>query len=423
MKINFSSLFLLIIINLCTLLCFNTDNNINSIKYELKIDKKYLGKKLIYENYKYHNESILFNTPRKDGTLNYTLAKYDEETKKYIPFPNVEFNNYTEGIKSCHNFISVVDFEIDDDNDIYALDEGSGKCSAKLYKLDMRNNIPKEYGYFDLNIFVKKENITLNNFVIDKINNYAYIIYTQVKNNIYSHRILGIDLENNQTKINKEIKIGFDEKYNIPSDLKKNLSSYISDFDKKLISISLSCDAEALFISPFVNRKIYSISTKDLMEEKDDIQINEAYKNDASSSLITSNMGNLYFSGIEQNVIYIIAQIDNDLSEFDYRSFGKIEIDEDISYISKISLANGVLYLTAKTFLNDGNFKSELIKIEIEEGNSYEKSYMNRCSGLIYKYDWKSYSVWIIFCLIVIFIVVFVLVENKQDFDNNKKEN
>ena len=159
------------------------------------------------------------------------------------------------------------------------------------------------------------------------------------------------------------------------------------------------------------------------MEEKDDIQINEAYKNDASSSLITSNMGNLYFSGIEQNVIYIIAQIDNDLSEFDYRSFGKIEIDEDISYISKISLANGVLYLTAKTFLSDGNFKSELIKIEIEEGNSYEKSYMNRCSGLIYKYDWKSYSVWIIFCLIVIFIVVFVLVENKQDFDNNKKEN
>ena len=155
------------------------------------------------------------------------------------------------------------------------------------------------------------------------------------------------------------------------------------------------------------------------MEEKDDIQINEAYKNDASSSLIISNMGNLYFSGIEQNVIYIIAQIDNDLSEFDYRSFGKIEIDEDISYISKISLANGVLYLTAKTFLSDGNFKSELIKIEIEEGNSYEKSYMNRCSGLIYKYDWKSYSVWIIFCLIVIFIVVFVLVENKQDFDIN----
>ena len=227
---------------------------------------------------------------------------------------------------------------------------------------------------------------------------------------------MGIDLENNQTKINKEIKIGFDEKYNIPSDLKKNLSSYISDFDKKLISISLSCDAEALFISPFVNRKIYSISTKELMEEKDDIQINEAYKNDASSSLITSNMGNLYFSGIEQNVIYIIAQIDNDLSEFDYRSFGKIEIDEDISYISKISLANGVLYLTAKTFLSDGNFKSELLKIEIEEGNSYEKSYMNRCSGLIYKYDWKSYSVWIIFCLIVIFIVI-----NAQKFYMNAK--
>jgi hypothetical protein len=284
-------------------------------------------------------------------------------------------------------------------------------------KIQILNQI---ISYFQQIIFGNSNYIAYNN---NYNSNYKLKSVPQVKNNIYSHRILGIDLENNQTKINKEIKIGFDEKYNIPSDLKKNLSSYISDFDKKLISISLSCDAEALFISPFVNRKIYSISTKDLMEEKDDIQINEAYKNDASSSLITSNMGNLYFSGIEQNVIYIIAQIDNDLSEFDYRSFGKIEIDEDISYISKISLANGVLYLTAKTFLSDGNFKSELIKIEIEEGNSYEKSYMNRCSGLIYKYDWKSYSVWIIFCLIVIFIVVFVLVENKQDFDNNKKEN
>ena len=93
MKINFSSLLLLIIINICTMPCYNTNNNIKSEKYELNADKEYSGKRLIYESYKYYNGSILYNSPRKDGTKNYTLAKYGEATKTYIPFPNVEFNN------------------------------------------------------------------------------------------------------------------------------------------------------------------------------------------------------------------------------------------------------------------------------------------------------------------------------------------
>ena len=55
-------------------------------------------------------------------------------------------------------------------------------------------------------------------------------------------------------------------------------------------------------------------------------------------------MGNLYFSGIEQKVIYVAAQLDNDLKEFDYRGFDRINIKaENVSLISKVTLNNGAL--------------------------------------------------------------------------------
>ena len=428
MKIYFSSLFLLIIIKLSLIHCYHTDINQNFFSNE-KQDNETLFERLLYESYKYFNNTILVNTPRKNNSTKYTLAF----NGTHQPFPNEEFNDYYSGIQTCKNFISVISFEIDEDDNIYALDEGSHKCTAKLYILKMKDNTSFSSNFSDTGILVKKSNIILNDFVIDKINNYSYIIYTNIsseKENNYSYGILVIDLESGKTKT-KQIKLGFDEKYSIPEYLKNKLNNFTKDFEKKSISITLSCDAEVLFICPFESRKIYSISTKDIRGDADISIINEAYKNDSTSSIIASNMGNLFFAGIEQNLIYNITQIDNDLSEVDYRSLDKVKINDtidNISFISKISLANGVLYLTYKNIENNGNITSGFIKKTIEESKSYEKSYMYRCAGLIYKYDWHTYSVWIIFCLIVIFIAVFVLVENKQDLDNfinnnNKKSN
>ena len=134
-------------------------------------------------------------------------------------------------------------------------------------------------------------------------------------------------------------------------------------------------------------------------------------------------MGNLFFSGIEQKVIYVAAQLDNDLKEFDYRGFDRINItEENVSLISKVSLNNGVLLITSKKVDEKGNYKSNPIKKMIEENNTYEKSYMFKCNGIIYKYDWKSLLVWIIFFIIVIFMIIFVLVENNQDLNTNNKK-
>lgn len=428
MKINFSSLFLLLIIKLCLILSYNTNINQYSFIEELNKDNKTIGERLLYESYKYYNNSLLFNTPRKSNSSNYTLAKYDKETDTYQPFPNKDFNDYNKNIKACQNFISVVSFEIDEDDTIYALDEGSENCNAVLHRIKLEEEGGITSGFFPINVKKENETIILNDLVVDKINNYAYIIYTNIssKNEIsYSYGIIGIDLIKNKTT-NKIIDIEFDEKYSIPKDLKKKLDNIMPDFDKKSISISLSCDSKALFICPFESRKIYSISTTYIRNDNENISINEAYKNDSTLSIIASNMGNLFFVGIEQKLLYYIAQINNDLSGFDYRSFNtsEIEIEENVTFISKISLANGVLYLTSK-YIDENGLKTDIIEKIFEENNTYEKSYMYRCQGLNYNYSWFTYSVWIIFCLIVLFIAVFVIVENKQDLDNyiNKKAN
>ena len=428
MKINFSSLLLLIIIKLSFIHSYNTDINPNSFVEELNNDNDTQGKRLLYESYKYYNNSILFNTPRNNNSINYTLAIYNKSSNTYQPFPNEEFNDYDKNIQTCRNFISVVSFEIDDKDHIYALDEGSENCSAILYLLNIGDEIISDF--YDTQIFVKKENIILNDFVVDKKNNYTYIIYTKtssekenITESIYSYGIIGIDLEENKTK-NKIINIKFDEKYSIPEDLKNNLNYILPNFEKKSISISLSCDSKALFICPLESRKIYSISTINIRNNEEIISINEAYKNDATASIIASNMGNLFFVGIEQKLLYLSAQINNDLSGFDYRSFDKFRIEENISFISKISLANGVFYLTDKKIDEDG-VKTKLIEIKFEENNTYEKSYIYRCQGLNYNYGWNTYIFWIIFVIIVVIIGVFVIVENQQDLDNyiNKKTN
>ena len=431
MMINHLILSLLYITN-----CFIISNgnlnhkDINNINFnEINNDTIIKGKKLIFESYKYYKNYILFNSPRNNGT-NSTFLKYDIKNHTYEPFPNSEINNYDNSIKNCSNFISVISFEVDEEDNLFILDEGSNNCTAKLYKIKLNeNNINeiKENIIYNTDKYIIKNSIILNNFVIDKINNYAYIIYCNKsleEDKKQLLQIIGIDLKSQKNKL-IEFKLDFDENYLVQNNFNKSFPEIANYFNKKIVSISLSCDGEALFMSPLESIKMYSIFTKDIREENQDLIVNEAYKNDATLSFITSNMGNLYFSGIEQKVIYVAAQLDNDLKEFDYRGFDKIYItEENVSLISKVSLNNGALLITSKKVDKNGNYKSIPIAKMIEDNNTYEKSYMFKCNGIIYKYDWKSLLVWIIFFIIVIFMIIFVLVENNQDLNiNNKKQN
>ena len=203
--------------------------------------------------------------------------------------------------------------------------------------------------------------------------NYGYILCTDLlssNSQYYSLKIISIDFSRNNVQ-NVSIQIKLDDNYSILDYLNNSNNT----FYKNIISISLSCDGESLFISPLNSRKIYSISTQKIQENEQNIYINEAYKNDATSSLVISNLGNLYFPGIEEKVIYIAGQIDNDLARFDYRSMDKIDLSSVIknnTFISKIFLNKGKLYLTTKQYINKTSYESDFIIKNINDEKDYE---------------------------------------------------
>ena len=425
MTLFFFFSFSLILFNIYTLNCLNDKENNNLINesinhINIKLNDEIFEKKFFFESYKYHKNSIFWNIPRNNNNTS-TFLSFKKNKTKANPWPNSKFNDYKANLEDCKPFISVIAFEFDDDNNLYILDEGSSECSVKLYKFNLDESFDN-YETYDINLYIN-ESTLFNDLTLDTNNNYVYILYTNLtlsNNQYYSSGIIVIDFNNDNNIQKIPIHIIQDENYSITDNV-KNITNYY----KKMISISLSCDGESLFISPLNSRKIYSISTEELREEGKNIKINEAYKNDATSSLIVSNLANLYFPGIEEKVIYIAGQIDNDLSRFDYRSMDKIDISKDINdftFISKISINNGILYLTIKKY-KDNMYESDFIEKKINEENNYENSYVYKCIGLAYTYNWTSFIVWIIFGIIIIMIIVFVIVENQQDKDINKKTN
>ena len=261
----------------------NEQNNANnSYTYEIS-EKIYFGK------IKYYNKTTAFrNYPTENGNNfcfncsnnNSTFTKMVDNA--FVPWPNKENNNNIE-------FISVIDFEFDQKGNIYILDEGDNNSSIKLYKFDIEFKDKKEYP------ILPKEKVYVTNFVIDTKSNYVYIAYYSLidnKNDIQ----LGIifkDLTGSENTITmvplKNIKIK-DDNYELPQYFMNNM---LNNIKQKILSLALSCDSEVLFFCPLSSRKIYSVLTEKIKNFKNNLlsdDINEAYKNDASSSLISSNL-------------------------------------------------------------------------------------------------------------------------------------
>ena len=140
-------------------------------------------------------------------------------------------------------------------------------------------------------------------------------------------------------------------------------------------------------------------------------------------------MGNLYFIGLEKNLVYISDLVDDKLYGFNYKglrniSFNKSFIKEKFLPI-KITINNGYLYVLSNGYSTNEN------KI-LQFKNNYtiyyalinkDKPYIFSCAGLKYQWQPQSYIIWGIFLIIVIFVLVFVVIGNKQDKDINIKNN
>ena len=378
-----------------------------------------------YDTFKIGNirfkDNIMFcSFPRKDNKLNatFTFINLNNKDKIFEPYPNENLNEYHE--KNCDNLLSVISFEIDQEDKIYLLDEGIVKngtiiCSPKLIIYKDKKEL-KQY-----KLEIGDSNVELEDFLIDKVNNYTYITY-------HDKKASGIFLINLNVKKNEEIKIT-KLLYNNAKLKKENgytltiNGKKLSEEIKNIKSIGLSCDGEAFFFSFISSKMIYSMLTKDIYKQYktnknviENITIYEAYKNDATSTILYSNMGNLFLTGLEKNKIYSYDLIDNDLSRFDYKGLRELDTNgENVIFPVKMTFSDGRIYLLT----NELNTS----KYTIYSDSIKEKSYIYGCAGLKYQFNLSFYIMLGIFILILLFILTFVIVGNIQDKDINKKNN
>ena len=397
-------------------------------------NKSKISDKFLYGNVKKNSKGEIFrNIPRENSSnenITYKFTKLNESKGEFISWPNNNTND---------SFFSIIAFEIDSKDNIYILDEGEKNGKIKLYKFNNKGEKIDNYNIFD------NANLTICDFVFDEINNYAYISYYENLNNktnstentnidykagfLFKQLSKSSNREGDATKIMlNEKKFKYDNRYELSNNFIQN---YFLDSAKKLLSIGLSCDGEVLFFSPLNSRMIFSVSTeifrkKHYLESLSSKQVKEAYKNDSSSTMIAGNLGNLYFSGIENEVIYIVGQVDNDLSIFNYKGIKQIKIDKNRTFHwpTKMSIMNGTLYITSIniniTEKDNNNFTVYTNLLSTQIGK--EMSYTFKCAGIGHKWGLKSYIIWAIFIFIVIFVLVFVFIGNIEDKGTNKRD-
>ena len=66
---------------------------------------------------------------------------------------------------------------LDEENNIYLLDEGNDNCPIRIFKFNAAGQFINKYKIYNRS---NNNNINLTNFVIDKINNYYYIPFTDI---------------------------------------------------------------------------------------------------------------------------------------------------------------------------------------------------------------------------------------------------
>ena len=367
---------------------------------------------ILYGNIKFLKNDYNYcfrNIPRRNRTnftYNNTFEKYDKELKIFKKWPN-ENENQNE------NFTSIADFEFDEDDNIYLLDEINNN-RVNLYKYNKEGQKKEKYE------FKKETNDLLINLVIDKINNYVYIsFYNNEEAGIY---VIPLKHSIEYKKIFFMKSLLYDLKYIFDNEL-FNYYSYIIN---KTVSITLSCDGKYLLFSPLNSRMLYSIKTKKLRNNSiKNITINDvnaAYKNDSSSSIIFSNMGNLYLTGMENKIIYLANQIDSNLAVFDFKILDKREND-NMEWPTKLSITDGVLYINSKSIEKVNNSSNITIHTHIYKTLiDDDKSYIYKCAGLGYNWKTIAYIFWGILIFIILLVLIFMFIGNELDQNINIKK-
>ena len=383
------------------------------------------------------NGTILCSFPRWFDNVIATFAKYNDKTNNFEPWPSIEINQRYKTFDSS-GLNSVLGFEIDNEDNLYILDQGKIKNntalegSIKLLKYSLNDGkLLKEY-IFNSNI-ADPDNSFLNDIVIDQNKKIAYISDSGIARdeNIlhYKPGIIVLDLENPSNVhriLSNHSSVKPDESFwlHINNKPVKNKNPMLTGAD----GIALSCNGDTLFFCPLTGRMIYSILTKDIEKaikdrKTENIKVYEGYKKEASDGLLASSKGNLYMTGIETGSIYISKEIEQDLLRFDYKDFDLFEGNISTMWPDTLAMHEEYLYFVSNQlnnfpdnidYINPLNGKYNFAILRFKVGN--DESYIKGCSGFGQDWGVGSIIIWICFAVIILIVLSFVLMgSNNQE--------
>jgi sugar lactone lactonase YvrE len=294
--------------------------------------------------------TIFLSVPRWKENVPATLAVLDlsDETEGpvLVPFPNWETNLLT----TQDGLISVLGFEIDSDDNIWALDQGrvadtapTVDTAAKLVKFS-KNGERLETIY--LGSITDPNTAFLNDLVIDKNNNYIYIsdCGAPVDTELYEYNsgIIAVNLSTKSatTHLYKHKSVMPDESIWVKINGEKVFSDKTTMYGAD--GIALSCDGKTLYYTPLTSRILYSIST-DILRSGDPSKESEAvkvlgYKISASDGLLMSASNKLYITAIEKNTVYRASDLGDGLDDFNYKKFEVIAQHSDLIWPDTLSI-------------------------------------------------------------------------------------
>jgi len=380
------------------------------------------------------NGTIFCSFPRWFDNVTATFAKFNKEEKVFEPWPSLEINQkYLKNESSGLN--SILGFEIDNDDNLYILDQGRIKKnpalenSTKLIIYSLNDGQPKKSYIFKSDI-ADPSNSFLNDIVIDKENKIAYI--TDSGNSIsgkisdYKSGIIVVKLEDDkQYKILTNHHSVFPDQSFFLHIEKEPVKNSTSPMMTGADGIALSCDGEALYYCPLSGRMLYSVLTKDIRKAIEENQLNnitvyEGFKKEASDGLLASSKGYLYMTGIETGSIYVSNSIEQDLIRFNYKDFESFQGNTTTMWPDTLAIHDGYLYFVSNQLNNfpiiinytNRKYNFTIFKFSVDNDQSYIKG----CTGFGNGLGISSIIIWICFAVIILIVLSFVLMgSNNQE--------
>ncbi|OMJ89534.1 hypothetical protein SteCoe_8339 [Stentor coeruleus] len=364
--------------------------------------------------------------PRWKGNTPATLTKLvvDGDAVIFSHFPDIQTN--TPEISQALQ--SVLGFEIDLNDNIWALDQGRINNtpilgSAKLNVYASNGTLIANYNLTDV---IYPGTSFLNDLVLDLENGFVYITDSGIPiNSSYTIRpgIIVLNLNTNKTMRILDSHSSLMPDPSLWITVKGSRVNTNSPIETGVDGIALSCDKRTLYYTPLSSRYFYSIDTYALRNNASDLEsyiINLGYRDSASGGILSSKKGRLYMTALEGNSVVYKTPISNKNNPYGYNTFTTIAMNSSyLVWPDSIGFDNekGDLYIVANQLQNfmagNMNFTNPLNG----DANFYiwvvytgDKSYLEGCSVLKGNSESSGFPTWAAILLTIILIMVTIMI-------------